>query len=476
MKRTKIVATIGPASSSPKTLEKMMRAGMDVARLNFSHGTYAEHTLLIRHIRAAAKKVDKTVAIMQDLQGPRIRVGAVSRDGIEVQRHERVIFVPEHMINYRLLVTSSDKVIPHQYLHLYKDVKKGSQILINDGLIQFRVTKVENRLVYAHVEKPGIIFTHKGINLPGVEVSSEVITAKDKQDLKFGLTQNIDFVALSFVKGPEHIRALRKMIPTKAQVHIIAKIERAEAVKNFAAILKETDGIMVARGDLGIELPPEDVPLIQKQLVLDCITAAKPVIVATQMLESMILNPRPTRAEVSDVANAVIDHTDAVMLSGETANGKYPVEAIEMMTRIITKTEPSPFDDLPESFFDHDPQDTVHGIAKSAYELAHDTKAKAIVAASFSGQTAQYIARFRPEDPIVVLTDNKKTLQHMTLVWGVVGVLVPQARNLEKLVERMVQVVKKLKLARRNQSIVVVSGHPVRNQEHMNAVKVHTLS
>lgn len=475
MKRTKIVATIGPASAQPKVLEQLIRSGMDVARLNFSHGTYAEHRTLIKNIRAAAKKAGRTVAIMQDLQGPRIRIGQISRDGIEVRRGEAVVLVPEHMINYKLLVSADVKIIPHQYVNLYKDVKKGSHILINDGLIDLRVTKLENRFVYGEVEKPGMIFTHKGINLPGVEVSSEVITAKDRQDLKFGLTQNIDYVALSFVKGPEHIKALRKLIPRSKQVLVVSKIERVEAVKNFKGILEETDGVMIARGDLGIELPPEDVPLIQKQLIQDCLTAAKPVIVATQMLESMMVNPRPTRAEVSDVANAVIDHTDAVMLSGETANGKYPVEAVQMMTRIIEKTEPSPFDDLPEAFFQHDPSDTQHGIAHSAYELARDTKAKVIVAASFSGRTARLISRFRPHTPVLVLTDNPKTQQHLALVWGVESILIPKVKNLDVLVDHMVRLVKKTGLAKKGQKMVIVSGHPVREEEQMNAVKVHTI-
>lgn len=475
MKRTKIVATIGPASASPKILEHMIRAGMDVARLNFSHGTHAQHALLIRAIRTAAKKSGKTVAIMQDLQGPRIRIGQVSRDGLELRPGEQVVLVNEHLINYKLLVASNLKVIPHQYANLYKDVKQGSHVLINDGLIDLLVTRVENRLAYAQVIKPGIIFTHKGINLPGARVSNQVITAKDKQDLQFGLTQNIDFVALSFVKGPEHIRALRKLIPKSKQVQIIAKIERAEAVKNFTAILQVTDGVMVARGDLGIELPPEDVPLIQKQLVQACVTAAKPVIVATQMLESMIMNPRPTRAEVSDVANAVIDHTDAVMLSGETAYGKYPVEAVEMMARIIQKTEPSPFDDLPQGFFTHDPQDTQHGIAHSAYELARDTRAKAIVAASFSGRTARLISRFRPQTNVLVLTDNPKTQQHLALTWGVECLVIPKVKSLDTLVEHMIRLVKKRKLAKPGQAVVLVTGHPVREGEQMNAVKVQTI-
>jgi pyruvate kinase len=475
MKRTKIVATIGPASSNQKTLEAMMRAGMNVARLNFSHGSYDDHRALIRTIRAAAQRTGKQIAIMQDLQGPRIRIGTVPRDGLEVVRGEEVVLVPERMINYRLLATGKTKIIPNQYNDLHKDVRSGSMVLISDGLIQIRVTHIKDGVVHGTVQKPGIIFTHKGINLPGVAVRSEIITAKDKQDLQFGLTQDIDYVALSFVKGPENIRQLRKLIPEKTHVQIIAKIERREAVKNFHAIAAECEGIMVARGDLGIEVPPEDVPLMQKTMIQHCLKIGKPVIVATQMLESMIINPRPTRAEVSDVANAVIDHTDAVMLSGETASGKYPVEAVQMMTKVIEKTEKSPFDDMPIDYFVHDQDAVSDAVAKAAYLLAKETGARAIVAASFSGRTARMIARYRPETSITVLTNHPKTERQLALVWGVYSDAIPRARTLDALMSSAVKLVLKRGIAKKGEKIVIVTGHPVASHENMNSLKVHTL-
>lgn len=475
MKRTKIVATIGPASSNQKTLEAMMRAGMNVARLNFSHGSYKDHATLIRTIRAAAKRLGKQIAIMQDLQGPRIRIGTVPRDGIEVSRGEDVVLAPERMINYRLLVTDVAKIIPNQYHDLYKDVHVGSSVLISDGLIQLRVTKIKETFVYCRVEKPGIIFTHKGINLPGVAVRSEIITQKDKEDLQFGLTQDIDYVALSFVKGPENIKQLRKLIPAKKNVHVIAKIERREAVKNFEKIAAEADGIMVARGDLGIEVPAEDVPLMQKKMIQHCLKIGKPVIVATQMLESMMINPRPTRAEVSDVANAVIDHTDAVMLSGETASGKYPVETVQMMARILEKTEKSPFDDMPADYFVHDKDVVSDAIAKSAYLLAKETGARAIVAASYSGRTARMIARYRPETSITVLTDHPKTERQLALVWGVYSNAIPKAANVDALIASAVKLVSKKGIAKKGEKIVIVTGQPVASHENMNSLKVHTL-
>jgi len=478
MKRTKIVATIGPASSNQKTLESMIRAGMNVARLNFSHGSYDDHRALIKTIRLAAKRLHKQVAIMQDLQGPRIRVGTVSRDGIEVIRGQHIVMVPEHMPHAKAALAASKTdatVIPNQYHDLYKDVRQGSSILISDGLIHIRVTHTQDVLVYGVVEKPGIIFTHKGINLPGVVVQSQIITAKDKKDLQFGLTQDIDFVALSFVKGPENIRQLRSLMPATANVHIIAKIERSEAVKNFEKIAAEADGIMVARGDLGIEVPAEEVPLMQKQMIQHCLTIGKPVIVATQMLESMMINPRPTRAEVSDVANAVIDHTDAVMLSGESASGKYPVESVRMMSRIIETTEKSSFDDMPTEAFIRDEDVVSDAIAKSAYLLAKETHARAIVAASFSGRTARMIARYRPETSITVLTNQPKTQRQLCLVWGVYSESIPRAATLDALMKSAIALVLKKRIAKKRERIVIVTGHPVAQHETMNSLKVHTL-
>jgi len=478
MKKTKIVCTIGPASQSKATLTKMIRAGMDVARLNFSHGSYDSHKLIIQHIREAAAAVGRSVAIMQDLQGPRIRVGEVHQDGIELVRGESVVFVAESFINYRLLITGKEKIIPLGYADLYKFTKPGKHILINDGLIDIIVDRVSTKgngnFIYGRVVKPGMIFSHKGINLPGVTISADVITAKDKQDLKFGLSQHIDFVALSFVKDAGNVVALRKLIGNKP-VQIISKIERKEGLDNFDEILQVSDGIMVARGDLGIEIRPADVPLAQKEIIQKCLLVGKPVIVATQMLESMIMNPRPTRAEVSDVANAVIDHTDAVMLSGESAFGKFPVEAVAMMTDIALKTERSRYDDVPLHYLKMPHQSIEDAISFVADDLSEQHDVKAIVVNSLSGHAARIIARHRPNRPIIALTNSEHTMRQLALSWGVQAILLPSYRTLDKLIHASVVALKRRKLIQSGDTIVIVTGQPVARSGGVNLVKLHTV-
>ncbi|MDP3970746.1 MAG: pyruvate kinase [bacterium] len=474
MKKTKIVCTIGPASENKIVLEKMARAGMNVARLNFSHGTYDNHRLLIKNIRDMAKKVGTPIAIMQDLQGPRIRVGDVHKDGIDILRGEKVVLVPEKLINYKLLVTGDDKIIPIGYQDLHKYVKVGGHVLISDGLIDIKVNKVKDGFIHGKVIKPGIILSHKGINLPGTLIEAEVITAKDKKDLIFGLSQGIDFVALSFVKDAANVIALRKLLGNK-DVQIISKIERKEALNNFDEILEVTDGVMVARGDLGIEIPPADVPLAQKDMIQRCMLVGKPVIVATQMLESMMLNPRPTRAEVSDVANAVIDHTDAVMLSGESAYGKYPVESVQMMADVIKKTEASRFDDLPGHYLKITHPNIQDSISIVAYDLALQEDVKAIVVNSLSGRAARMVVRHRPETTIAVLTNNQRTQNKLALSWGIQALLLPKCKTLDELIRKSVTLMKNSKLVKAGDNIVLVSGHPVGTSEGVNMVKLHSI-
>ncbi|MFA6475026.1 MAG: pyruvate kinase [Patescibacteria group bacterium] len=472
MKRTKIVCTIGPASESKPVLIKMLQAGMDVARLNFSHGTYDSHKVLIANIRAAAKQVGKTIAIMQDLQGPRIRVGEVHRDGIELTRGEPVVFIPQSFINYKLLITGKEKIIPLGYEQLYKFTKPGKHILINDGLIDIQVKHIKDKFIYGTVVKPGFIFSHKGINLPGVSIEADVITDKDREDLKFGLSQDVDYVALSFVKDASNVRALRKLIG-KHPVRIISKIERKEALDNFKEILNESDGIMVARGDLGIEIRPADVPLAQKSIIQQCMLVGKPVIVATQMLESMILNPRPTRAEVSDVANAVIDHTDAVMLSGESAFGKYPVEAVAMMSDIISETERSKYDDVPLHFLALHDQTVEDAISVVADDLAEQPRVRAIVVHSLSGHAARMIARHRPAKQVITLTNNAATKHQLALSWGVDTILIPTCHSLDQLIKLTTTALKKAKVVKTGDFIVLVTGQPVAKSGGLNLVKLH---
>ncbi len=333
MKRTKIVATIGPASEKKSVLSKLIKNGMDIARLNFSHGSYENHAMLMRNIRAVAKQQHKKVTILQDLQGPKIRVAELSKP-LTVKKNQTVAIGKDFDLDFDVSTT----------------VKKGERILIEDGLIELKVIKVSKGLIVCKIVTGGVIQSHKGVNLPDSKITFPVITDKDVSDLQFGLKHGVNYVALSFVRDAKDLIALKKLIkkylPARKKAPlVVTKIERPEAVKNFSKILKQSDMIMVARGDLGVEMPDWDVPIIQKDIIAKCRKAKKPVIVATQMLDSMIRNPRPTRAEVSDVANAVIDRADAVMLSGETATGKYPVEAVIEMRRIIEDTEASPYDD-----------------------------------------------------------------------------------------------------------------------------------
>ena len=337
-KRTKIICTIGPASSSQETLTKLIKSGMNVARLNFSHGDHPDHARLIKNIKQVSKKLDQPIAILQDLQGPKIRTGVLPAEGVKIKEGQKII------------LTTKKNFLPNQipvtYNKLHQDIKAGERLLFDDGLMDAVVLKVRGMDIVCRVITGGTLLSHKGINLPDTDIGIKSITKKDEEDLEFGVIQNVDWIALSFVRTVNDVRHLKKLInkfqkkhniKNNAPIKIIAKIEKAEAVKNIDDILTEVDGLMVARGDLGIEIPAENVPLVQKSLINKARANAKSVVVATQMLDSMIRNPRPTRAEVSDVANAVIDHTDAVMLSGETATGKYPVSAVQIMTKIIKK-------------------------------------------------------------------------------------------------------------------------------------------
>ena len=480
MKRTKIICTIGPASEKRVTIERMIKAGMNVARLNFSHGTYQSHAVLIKNIRQAAQKLKVPVAIMQDLQGPRIRVGKVHKMGIKTEKEEKVVLVPDMVVNYPLLLKGEEKVIPIQYYDLYKQVKKGDSVLLSDGLIELQVLRIEKPFVYCRVAKSGIIFSYKGINIPSIKIDADVITTKDKEDLKFGIKQNVDWVALSFVKNASDILQLRKIInklegESSVPTRIIAKIERQEAVKNFDKILEVVGGVMIARGDLGIELPPEEVPLIQKKIIEKCLTAAKPVIVATQMLDSMIVNPRPTRAEVSDVANAVIDHTDAVMLSGESASGKYPVESVDIMRKIIEETEKSPFDDLEEMKIESKDMGVSGSIASAVNILARKLKVKAVIAASASGYTARLVSRHRPEHLIAVITNNEKVRRQLALSWGVQPYLLPVFKSFDELVNKSIAFFKKERILKSGDSVVIVTGHPLTKKENTNLIKAEVV-
>jgi len=451
MKRTKIICTIGPSSSQPAVISKLIKAGMNVARSNMSHGNYASHTANIKNIRAAAESAKTSVGILIDLQGPKIRVAKLPDEGVELVSGATVVFSTDP-------ADKLPKYIPVGYKKLHEDVKPGERMLFDDGLMDATVISVSGHRVTAKIGTAGLLKSNKGINLPDSDLQQSSITAKDVADAKFAVKMKANWVALSFVREAADVIKLRKILGNdKLAPKIIVKIEKPQAVANFDAILEATDAVMVARGDLGIEIPAEQVPVVQKTIVAKCLKAGKPVVVATQMLDSMIRNPRPTRAEVSDVANAIIDHADAIMLSGETASGKYPVEAVQMMAAVAEETEKSHFDDLPpELSVAH--ESIRRGIAGSAAILAEKIRASAIIVATTSGASARYIARVRPELPIYAVVPDDTAAGAVVLSWGVIPVIVPKMKDLQKLIAAMHNKVKTLRLVKRGEKYILVAG------------------
>lgn len=475
LKRTKIVCTLGPASNNPAIISALIKAGMNVARLNFSHGTYSEHKRLMNAVRSKAAKQAAPVAILQDLQGPKIRVGDLPKEGVALKAGASVVFSTR--------VKPGKDMIPVSYPNFHKDVKVGQRLLLADGLMDVRVTRISGLDVHAQVITGGLLTSHKGLNLPETKTSVSAISEKDKKDMSFGVKAGVDMVALSFVRSAKDILELRKLIRAEERklakksttpIRIIAKIEKREAVENIDEILEVADGIMVARGDLGIEMPAEDVPLIQKSLIERALAAAKPVIVATQMLESMVQNPRPTRAEVSDVANAVIDHTDAVMLSAESATGKYPLQAVETMTRIIRKVESSNYDNLalPAPQKNTRLEDAVSSVANV---LSRNTDAKAVLVTSLTGSAARIVSRYRPELPIFAATTEPRVSRQLACSWGVSSFTLPIMKDVDKLIARAVVDLKKKKWVKKGDSLIVIAGEPTGISGNLNLVEVRVV-
>jgi pyruvate kinase len=496
MKRTKIVCTIGPSSETKSKIEQMIKSGLNMARLNFSHGTYKHHTMLVNNIRSISKKLNKPVAILQDLQGPRIRIGDVAKEGIKVEKGQKISLVPE---NYKISLKDISTFIPIQYPQLYKDVKPGDIILIDDAKIELKVLKISGMAIQCLVKIGDVINSHKGMNFPKTEISTPAITQKDKEDLEFGLKQDVDFVALSFVKNAKDIVELRKEIyrletkfhkrskdfkkpkrdeiGPKTQTKIIAKIERPEAVSHFEEILKASDGIMVARGDLGLEVPLEDLPLIQKRIIRRCIQESKPVIVATQMLDSMIRYPVPTRAEVSDVANAILDGTDAIMLSGETATGKYPLKAVQVMNKIATEMENMEIKEHEK--LEEELKTKIGGITETmsyaSQDIAEEIQAKYIVCATTSGFTARCIAKYRSRVPIISVTPSVKTQNQLCLSWGVKSYYLPSFNNFNELISKVRKILLTEKLVKKGDKVLISAGYPFGYQGQTNLIKVETI-
>jgi len=495
MKRTKIVCTIGPASESKTKIEQMVKSGLNVARLNFSHGTYKHHSMLIKNIRSVSKKLNQPVAILQDLQGPRIRIGNVSEEGIKVDKGEEIFLVPE---NYQVTLKNISTFIPIQYPDLYKDVKAGDSILIDDAKIELKVVNIKNKAIKCKVIIGDLIKAHKGMNFPKSEISTPAVTKKDRQDLEFGLKQGVDFVALSFVKNEDDIINLRKTIykleskfgqKTKdykkpkrygnwpgTHTKIIAKIERPEAVKNFEKILQAVDGVMVARGDLGLEIPLEDLPMIQKKIVRRCIEEAKTVIVATQMLDSMIKYPFPTRAEVSDVANAILDGADAVMLSGETATGKYPLKAVRVMSRIAKEVESTEIEEHEEI---EDALKKLDGITETVsfavQNIAEDINSQLIVCATTSGFSARSISKYRPVSEIIAFAATEKTRNQLCLSWGVKPYYLPFTSSFNQLIDKITKTLLTKRIVKKGDIIIIAAGHPFGYLGQTNLIKVETI-
>jgi pyruvate kinase len=469
--KAKIVCTLGPSSSSVEKLVSLIGAGLDVVRLNFSHGTHEDHLATLKNVQEAVRRTGAAITILQDLQGPKIRIGEIQGPFVELVPGAEFIITTEDVPGTREKVTTS-------YPDLVKDVKEGDTILLDDGKLRLRVRDVRGPEVHCEIIVGGKLSSHKGINLPGVAVSAASFTPKDVVDLEFGLQQDIDYVALSFVRTAEDIMALRKIIGDRIErgrfLPIIAKIEKPQAIDNIDAIIEEADGIMVARGDLGVELPPEDVPVLQKMIIAKCNLAGKPVIVATQMLESMILSPTPTRAEASDVANAVVDGCDAVMLSGETSVGKYPLEAVQIMDRIIQKVERENVGRIPVLDRKHGRvDDRLSAIGRAACVLAEQMNASAIVVVTRSGQTAQVISSYRPGPRIIAVTDRPKILRRINLLWGVQGVVVDELAGDSDTALRVVQEqLLSSGMVGEGEYTVVLAGQPFFARGSTNFIKV----
>ncbi|HAA90068.1 MAG: Pyruvate kinase [Thermoanaerobacterales bacterium 50_218] len=468
MRKTKIVCTIGPASDSLEVIKEMIKAGMNVARLNFSHGTHEEHRERLLKLRQAAEELGYPLAIMLDTKGPEIRVG-VLKDGKVCLREGSIVTLTTEEIE------GDEKRIPVTYQGLPQAVQPGNTILLDDGMIGLKVVAVRDTEVDCEVVYGGELKSRKGVNLPGVSLDLPAVTEQDVADINFGIDHEVDFIAASFVRRAADVLAVRRLLEARdADIHIIAKIENEEGVKNLDEIIKAADGIMVARGDLGVEIATEEVPLVQKRIIEKCNQAGKPVITATQMLESMIHNPRPTRAEASDVANAIFDGTDAVMLSGETAMGKYPVEAVRVMARIAERAEKElNYRQLLLQRAATSPRTITDAISHATCTTAQDLGAAAIITSTKSGFTARMVSRYRPQAPIIAVTPSEKVCRKLCLVWGVRPLQIPQTENTDEMINEAVKTSLIEGLIRCGDLVVITAGVPAGVPGTTNLLKVH---
>ncbi|TYQ18079.1 UNVERIFIED_CONTAM: pyruvate kinase [Acetivibrio alkalicellulosi] len=469
MRRTKIICTLGPAVESEDTLRELMLKGMNVARLNFSHGDHEEHKKRVELFKKVRESLELPIPLLLDTKGPEIRLGKFDKEEVYLKEGESFVLVNDN-------ISGDEKKVSISYKELYKDVKIGSSILVNDGLVELKVEKVKDKDIYCKVLNGGIIGDHKGVNVPGVEVHLPSLTQKDVEDIKFAIDNEFDFVAASFIRKASDVIEIKKVLERNngQDINVISKIENREAIENVDEIIKVSDGIMVARGDLGVEIPVEEVPIVQKMIIEKCYRNGKPVITATQMLDSMIRNPRPTRAETSDVANAIYDGTSAIMLSGETAIGKYPIETLEMMSKIAKKAERSV--DYWEKFskmqYDMNPSVT-NAISHATCTTAQDLKASAIITVTHSGRTARMISRFRPQCPIIATTVSPRVRRQLSLSWGVIPFLVPDASCTDEVFDMGIEKALESKRVKNGDLVVITAGVPIGVSGTTNILRVH---
>ena len=464
-RRTKIVATIGPASNSPEMIRKLVSAGMDVARLNFSHGKYEDHAKVVSDLRMISEELGKPVTIMQDLQGPKIRVGQIREEGMELLPGNTVVLVPEK--EYR----SEPDTFPVDYPNVAEEAKPGMQVLLADGIFELKVLEIKGHQVICTVIEGGILKSRKGVNFPNLNLRLPSLTEKDIKDLDFGLEQDVDWISLSFVRTAEDIRILKRLIEKKGKIKpVIAKIEKPQAIDHLEDITDEVAGIMVARGDLGVEMSPEKVPMLQKKIIEMCNRKGKPVITATQMLESMIVEPRPTRAETSDVANAIIDGTDCIMLSGETAMGNHPVKSVEMMVKIALDVESK------IGFKTYPPTGSSDIIALSmaANGMEKVLRLEAIAVFTNSGRSAMNIAAERPKAPVCAMTTRPQVYHALNMLWGVIPILISDHPDtFEQFIRLAESTLSQRKITRPGDTILILGGIPSHVPGGTNFIKIH---
>ena len=471
MRKTKIVCTLGPSTDNEDVLKQLMLEGMNVARCNFSHGIYEEHKKRMDMVKKIRKEVKKPIAILLDTKGPEVRVKQFKDGKVTLQEGQLFTLTSEE-------VEGTQEKVSVTYNRLYEDLEVGMKVLIDDGLIEMRVEKVEQTNIVCRVINGGTVSNNKGINVPDVNLSMPYLSEKDREDILFGISQDVDFIAASFVQNKEDILQLRRLLDKNGgeDIKIIAKIENAQGVENIDEIIEVSDGIMIERGDMGVEIPYEEVPVIQKMIIKKVYQLGKQVITATQMLESMIKNPRPTRAEATDIANAVYDGTSAIMLSGETAAGAYPVEAVKTMVRIAERTEQDV--DYRKRFFHHDRNanpDITDAICHATCTTAHDLNAKAIVTVTKSGRSARMISGYRPASDIIGCATSDKVCRQINLAWGVTPILIKEEKDVYDLFDNALMAAEKMKLLEKGDLTVITSGVPIGISGTTNMIKVQNV-